>query len=217
MSATDTKERILDAAERLFARQGLEGFSLRAVTAEAGVNLAAVNYHFGSKAALLRSLVRRAFASVNAEQLCLLDALEVEIPAPTVEDLLVAFATPVFALFDTDHAGEWGPAWMAARETDGPDRERPPMQFADTDVTRRYHTALRRALPYVPPDELWWRFERANNLLMANQGKRAVDARRSGGTRSPVREERHWLLTFLAGALRAPASTTAASSGGRDA
>ncbi|CAA9412384.1 MAG: Transcriptional regulator, AcrR family, partial [uncultured Rubrobacteraceae bacterium] len=44
-TATDTKTRILDAAERLFAERGFEGTSIRAVTAEAGANLAAVGYH----------------------------------------------------------------------------------------------------------------------------------------------------------------------------
>nr|MBA3839938.1 helix-turn-helix transcriptional regulator [Thermoleophilaceae bacterium] len=59
MSTPDTKQRILDAAERRFAAEGFDGTSMRAVTAEADVNLAAVNYHFGSKAALLEAVVGR--------------------------------------------------------------------------------------------------------------------------------------------------------------
>jgi hypothetical protein len=81
------------------------------------------------------------------------------------------------------------------------------MMFADTEVTRRYHGALSRALPHVPPDELWWRFERANNLLMANQGKRATATLGFGtATAPPKQDERRWLLTFLAGALSTSAS-----------
>ena len=57
MSQPDTKERILDAAERLFAREGFHNTSLRAITGEADVNLAAVNYHFGSKEALLDAVI----------------------------------------------------------------------------------------------------------------------------------------------------------------
>ncbi|PLX72334.1 MAG: hypothetical protein C0615_12250 [Desulfuromonas sp.] len=53
MSQPDTKTRILDAAETLFARDGFHFASLRSITSEADVNLAAVNYHFGSKEALL--------------------------------------------------------------------------------------------------------------------------------------------------------------------
>lgn len=77
------------------------------------------------------------------------------------------------------------------------------MFFADTALTRRYHAALGRALPDVPPDELWWRFERVNNLLMANQGMRAADP---AADARAVSTERAWLLTFLAGALSAPAT-----------
>ena len=55
----ETKERILDAAERLFADEGFAATSLRQITAEAGVNLAAVNYHFGSKESLLTAVFER--------------------------------------------------------------------------------------------------------------------------------------------------------------
>ena len=56
-----------------------------------------------------------------------------------------------------------------------------------------------QALPHVPPEELWWRFERANNLLMANQGRRA--SRRHETSDEPdTSDERRWLLTFLNGA-----------------
>lgn len=74
------------------------------------------------------------------------------------------------------------------------------MMFAETKTTRRYYGAL----PHVPPDELWWRFERANNLLMANQGRRASGA--PGAADPPKQDERRWLLTFLAGALSTPES-----------
>ena len=209
LQTTDTAERIVDAAERLFLEKGLDGVSVRAVTAGAGTNVAAVNYHFGSKAGLLRAMVRRVFDQVGAEQLRLLDELGSGTQAPTVEELLGAFSAPIFALFDTQRAGDWGRAWLAARDTAGGSREagqeRPPMMFADTEVTRRYHGALTQALPHVPPDELWWRFERANNLLMANQGRRAstVDEFANG---IGLGVERRWLLTFLAGALSTPRS-----------
>ena len=58
-----TKERILDAAERLFADQGIDSTSLRAVTTAAEVNLAAVNYHFGSKHELYAAVLEHAFAT----------------------------------------------------------------------------------------------------------------------------------------------------------
>ena len=57
----NTKDRILDAAERLFAHKGIEATSLRNITAEAGVNLAAVNYHFQSKEALQIETINNAY------------------------------------------------------------------------------------------------------------------------------------------------------------
>lgn len=204
VTVVDTKERILDAAEHLFSEKGLEGVSVRAVTAEAGTNVAAVNYHFGSKAALMRAMVRRFFSRVSTERLRLLEELEEESAgeeAPTVEDLVVAFATPVFALFDAHRAREWGQAWMAARDVDGQDRGMSPVPFAETEVERRYHGAFARALPYLPPDELRWRLERANNLLMANQGKRVMGSKGPIPAPPPDHDERRWLITFLAGAL----------------
>ena len=59
MKPTATRERILDAAERLFAERGYDGASLRAITGQARVNLAAVNYHFRSKRALMRAVFAR--------------------------------------------------------------------------------------------------------------------------------------------------------------
>ncbi len=209
MQRMDTKGRILGAARDLFEEEGLGGFSVRAVTARAGTNVAAVNYHFGSKAALLRAVVLGAFREVAVEQEVLLGGLQAGGSVLAVGEIVEAYAAPIFTLFDADHAGEWGRAWMEARAGDPSGGERPPMMFSDTDVTRRYHEALRRALPHVPPDELWWRLERTTGLLMANQGRRA-SRNLVPPAEATTKDERRWLLTFLAGALATPASDTGA-------
>jgi len=77
MPSATTKERILDAAERLFAEKGVDATSLRQVTGAAGVNVAAIHYHFGSKEELLRAVIARRFDPVNQERLKQLDRLEV--------------------------------------------------------------------------------------------------------------------------------------------
>ena len=206
MTTSDIKERILNAAERIFEEQGLEAVSLRAVTGEAGVNIAAVNYHFGSKAALLKAMTQRFFTSVNAEQLQRLAALEEQGRAVTVRGLLVAYATPIFALFDTPRGREWVQAWMMASRAEIPSGHINTRLEGDggAEVTSRYYEVLCRVLPQIAADELWWRFERANNLLMANQGRRVMTA--SAGTHTEKRDERAWLITFLAGAMEAPAT-----------
>ena len=97
--AAETKERILDVAERLFADFGYKATSLRDITSEAGVNLASVNYHFGSKDALLAALLNRRFAPVNRRRLELLDELENSADgAVDLLDLVQAFLSPPFEM-----------------------------------------------------------------------------------------------------------------------
>lgn len=74
MSQPDTKEKILDAAEKLFAQDGFHATSLRAITSDAAVNLAAVNYHFGSKEELLEAVIARRLTPLNQRRSELLDA-----------------------------------------------------------------------------------------------------------------------------------------------
>src|SRR5882762_6734178 len=88
----DTKTRILDSAEKLFGMSGFEGTSLRDITAEAEVNLAAVNYHFQSKDSLMEAVICRRIEPVNRRRLELLEATG---DNPTVEQILRAFLVPV--------------------------------------------------------------------------------------------------------------------------
>src|SRR5579864_1696479 len=93
----DTKQRILDTAERLIAEQGYAATSLRHIIGEAGVNLAAVHYHFGSKEDLLDELILRKAAAVNGERLALLERFEAQAGggAVAVEKVLAAFFEPM--------------------------------------------------------------------------------------------------------------------------
>ncbi|MDH3999237.1 MAG: TetR family transcriptional regulator, partial [Desulfuromonadales bacterium] len=102
MSQTDTKEKILDAAEHLFAQQGYHATSLRAITTTAKVNLAAVNYHFGSKDALLESVLLRRLEPLNQARLeqlqaVLREAEKTETP-PTPREVIRTFVEPTFRL-----------------------------------------------------------------------------------------------------------------------
>lgn len=104
MSANaSTCDRILDAAERLFAEEGFHVTSLRRITQAAGANLAAVNYHFGSKQALILAVFRRRLDALNQARLERLDAaLELADP-PELEDVLEAFVFPAMALTHGEH------------------------------------------------------------------------------------------------------------------
>src|SRR5437867_413927 len=72
----DTKQRILDSAERLFAQSGFAATSLRSIIADAKVNLAAIHYHYHSKEALFDAVILRRLEPINRERLELLDAYE---------------------------------------------------------------------------------------------------------------------------------------------
>ena len=207
MTANDTKDRILNAAERIFAEQGLEAVSLRAVTTEASVNIAAVNYYFGSKAALLQAMTQRHFAPVNAEQLHRLELLETSTQELSVEAILHAYTTPIFAMFDAQRGREWMQAKiMAFRAEPSPHINTQTESEADAEVISRYYETMRRVIPHVPADELWWRFERARNLLLANQSRRFMAPAEGGYLQSSKRDERAWLITFLVGGLQADAT-----------
>ena len=75
---SETREKILDTAERLIGEQGYAATSLRQIITEAGVNLAAVHYHFGSKEELLDAVVMRKAGPVNEARLAALDLVEQE-------------------------------------------------------------------------------------------------------------------------------------------
>ncbi|MDG1498672.1 MAG: TetR family transcriptional regulator [Planctomycetota bacterium] len=92
----ETAERLLDAAETLFADFGVSGTSLRQITTEAKANLASVSYHFGSKDGLLREVLGRRINPVNEVRMRMLDALEAGDVPPTVEQILDAFLRPIF-------------------------------------------------------------------------------------------------------------------------
>jgi AcrR family transcriptional regulator len=100
MTSKDTKDRILDAAERLFATRGFASTSMRSITRDAGVNLAAANYHFGSKQALYSAVFARRINPVNAERLARLEALEQQAGSGPLdlEGVLRAFIDPILRM-----------------------------------------------------------------------------------------------------------------------
>jgi len=155
----DTKQRILDVAERMFAEHGFEGTSLRGIIAEAGVNLAAVHYHFHSKEALLEAVLLRRIVPLNEERLALLDKVVAEARVrPSVEDILLAFTGPPMRLI-LDPTGEgrvFGKLMGRLHSETG-------VQFLDmlakhfAAVSRRFREALMRAIPQLPEEDLSWR------------------------------------------------------------
>ena len=146
---TDTKSRILDAAEKLFAVNGFQETSLRDITAEADVNLAAVNYHFQSKDSLIDAVIARLVEPMNRRRLQLLDNAG---PDATVHQILAAFLNPIM------DAPVDALAPLFGRVMSNPD------MFVDrvfkqhfAPVSQRVAESLSRALPELDRTELLWR------------------------------------------------------------
>ena len=150
----DTKQRILDTAERLIGEQGYAATSLRQIIAEAGVNLAAVHYHFGSKEELLDDVVRRRAGPVNEARIAMLDRIEAEAGhgPPAVERVLEAFLLP------TAEAASRHPQFVRLMGRMLAEGMMPGIVQKHFQVAAgRLLGALRKALPELPAEELLWR------------------------------------------------------------
>ncbi len=158
---TDTKMRLLDSAETLFAERGIAETSLRDITAHAEANLAAVNYHFGGKDGLLEALFARRFGPVNEERLLLLDGFEAAAtgtPLPLEQILYANFAPPFRRI---DALGDAGQAFMrvVARINADPSSSIHQTFLRHFDeIRRRFHAALRSSLPELSTTEIERRF-----------------------------------------------------------
>lgn len=206
MAPPNTRTQILDAAEQLFAEHGFRGASVRAITDLAGANLAAVGYHFGSKAELLAAVVRRVIEPINAAQCARLDRLLARTPDPPVADLVEAFAGP---LFDEMLAGDEGGARtsrLIMRIIGDPAEEMRTWTGSAEDTVRdRYVAAFGRALPGLSQEELWFRMR--GILAVAAVDRVEVYNQRVPGCPSPAvaaEAARGWAITFLAAAMSAP-------------
>ncbi len=155
-----TKDRILDTAERLFAEHGYDATSLRAITSEAGVNLAAVNYHFNSKESLLKALFSRRLTLLNRKRLALLEAYESEAGNGPValQKLVRALLEPMLRMEDEGPAGGRAFGMLLGRMYSWPSGILTQVLVHEVRaIAGRFKEAFRRALPDLPDKELYWR------------------------------------------------------------
>ena len=147
-----TKAAIFNAAERLFALHGFQNVSVRDITAEARVNLASVNYHFGSKDALLFEIFRRRTAELNRERARMLHvASDRHGGKPPVRDVLAALFEPPLRWSSPEHERRISVQFIIRARSEGTEAMR---EVLRTDVShlRRFAGALvRRRHPTFPP------------------------------------------------------------------
>jgi AcrR family transcriptional regulator len=144
----DTKTRILDAAEKLFGENGFDATSLRDITNEADVNLAAVNYHFQSKESLIEAVILRGADPVNERRLAMLEAAGT---AATIEQIIEAFVGPVLE----QNFEPMAP--LMARVLSSPEIMQRVFKRHIEALSRRFADAAGAALPELSAAETMWR------------------------------------------------------------
>ena len=207
-----TKERILDTAERLFAEQGYTATSLRAIIAAAGVNLAAVHYHFHSKEALLEAVILRRALPANQERVALLDQCEQAAGdgPPALEKIIEAFVAPTFRMAnDPAYGGMVFMRLLGRLHAEG-DLLPGIVKAHFGEMLERFGAALRRALPDLSQEELFWRLNFAIGALAqtlrggSKDLKRISDLSLSFNSQMALEQ----LVAFLSAGFRAPVTMT---------
>ncbi len=209
--STDTRAKLLDAAEHLFAHEGVNKASLRAITQAAGANLAAVHYHFGSKEALVREVLARRLNPLNRRRIELLDQVEAASANPTVEDVVRAFIQPTLEMVQRERGGHAFARFVCRTFSEPDENFRDILIDQFRDIVTRFTTAFERALPGLPREELFWRFHFMVGSMVHTAGLGFLAHRLSGGLCNPADLDGLTirLVRFLSGGLRAEPSVLA--------
>jgi AcrR family transcriptional regulator len=154
----NTKDRILGAAESLFAQQGFAGTSLREVTSRADVNIAAVNYHFGSKENLINEVFRRRLDELSERRLSALKTASEQSPGD-LRAVLAAFIEPALALSLDCQGGSAFVRVLARAYAEKDERLRRFVSEHYGHVMREFSKAVAACLPDLPRDTLGWRLD----------------------------------------------------------
>lgn len=208
MAQSETVERILDAAEQLFAEKGFAETSLRLITSKAGVNLAAVNYHFGSKKALIQAVFSRFLGPFCASLEKELDRRQAKPEAQhaTLEDLLhllVSQAMAVKPRSGNDLSIFMRLLGLAFSQSQGHLRKY--LEEVYGKVFRRYMLLVNEAAPKLPPIELFWRVHFMLGAYFSMSGIKALRAMAETdfGVNTSTEQVMHLMVPFFAAGMRA--------------
>ncbi|WP_132999710.1 TetR/AcrR family transcriptional regulator [Luteimonas arsenica] len=159
-----TKDRILGAAEELFAQHGFGGTSLRQVTSRADVNIAAVNYHFGSKENLINEVFRRRMDDMSRQRLAQLEQARSEHPGE-LEPVLAAFVEPALALARDRQGGVAFIRVIARAYAEKNDGLRKFLSEQYGHVLRDFARAMAECAPQLDKEQLYWRLDFLSGAL----------------------------------------------------
>ncbi len=153
-----TKDRILGAAEELFAQYGFGGTSLRQVTSRADVNIAAVNYHFGSKENLINEVFRRRMDEMSSQRLAMLEQARSAHPGE-LRPVLAAFIEPALALARDRQGGVAFIRVIARAYAEKNDGLRKFLSDQYGHVLREFARAIADCVPHLDKEQLYWRLD----------------------------------------------------------
>jgi len=208
----DARQRIIESALFLFSRNGVDSVPLRELTAHAGVNLAAVNYHFGSKEALAQIVYEELAKRVNRQRLQELDAIVRTADAagrrPALEDVVLSFVRP-YLLIDA-YEGRLLAHLILQHRLSPTDMTSRLMRKHFDPMAKKYIEALAAACPEVPTSEFYWRYMLMVStvvLTMTDRSKENRLVKLSGGAADPADASAlgDAMVRYVCGAMRAPA------------
>jgi AcrR family transcriptional regulator len=159
-SGQRARTRILDTAEALFAGAGPAAVTLRSIAAAADVNVAAVNYYFGSKEKLFEEMFLRRIVPLNEERLTRLEACtEAAGGAPTLEDIVTAYVMPALRLKDEANTNARAVIvqYSLGRVLALPEVNELLVRYY-ARVREAFVEALQQAVPHLAPQEVVWRY-----------------------------------------------------------
>ena len=200
-TAESTRKSLLQAAEKLFAQHGIDSSSVRAITREAGANLAAVNYHFGSKEGLVQEMFRSRLEPLNRERLDLLEACHDD----DLDGIVTAFVAPVLRMIRDEQQQNF--ACLIGRSFSQPDSPtRQTLLEAFRPLREGFLDSLARALPNLPRKELSWRFHFMVGSMAHTAATGPLIEWISDGDCDVTEVEANIrrLVAFIGGGLRAP-------------
>jgi AcrR family transcriptional regulator len=200
----NARDRLLDAAERLFADYGFNGVSVRSIVEKAGVNLGAIPYYFGTKENLFKEVFYRRAVPLQAEREALLRGLQAARRRPTIEDVLWALLEPAFRAARGNEAFRRLLGRASMDPTPEVSKLLAEIYTPDFTVVPKH---LRAVCPHLSASEFYWRLNCLYGVMLfvlADTGKIQTLAGKTFDTSSPDIALRY-VIPFLAAGLRAPA------------
>jgi AcrR family transcriptional regulator len=203
-TVAETPDRLLDAAELLFAERGIDAVSVRAVNAAAGANVAAVHYHFGSKESLVEAVLRRRMDALAQRRRAILDALP---RRPTVRAVVEALVVPLAELSATPTSDGRAYVRVLAMLQSGGSEARRRLGRAFAPQFDAFDAALGRALPDLPTPVRHFRLALVASIVIGTLAEPEAAATTLGIDPTDHPAVVDALVDTVTGALAAPFAT----------